>query len=87
MESPSLVIQIPFSLWLKVYSELKDENWDRRRYIHLIEQTWFNVSFSIYFYLFTYKVVRCLVASKQARAKTGDKEQTMKRSPCPPKKA
>lgn len=34
------------------------------------------------FYLSPYKVMRSLVASEQARAKSWDKEQTMKRPPC-----
>lgn len=39
MESPNLVIQVPFSQWIK------DENWDGRRYIYLIEETWVYVRF------------------------------------------
>lgn len=41
----------------------------------------------VYFYLCPCKVMRSLVASRQARVKTGDKEQTMKRTLCQKKKA
>lgn len=52
MESPNLVSQVPFSQWLK------DENWDRRRYIYLIEETWVYVRFSVVVLTFISPVTR-----------------------------